>query len=164
MTLPTSGPLSLTDVMNELRVANPSRAYPISLGDSDVLALAGKSAPPISLTDLYGKSSYVYTPMTVTGNNDSGYEISSGGAGAVECHPSVTVSGGEGVKTFYWEFTANPNGCSLSNATSQSCTVSKSYVKDSIGTADATLRCTVTDSTGASVAREGITAHLEWEY
>lgn len=52
MTLQSSPPISLGDVANELGIA-----LPLSLGDSRVLTLAGKSGPPISLSDLLGKGS-----------------------------------------------------------------------------------------------------------
>lgn len=159
MTLPASGAISLTDVLNELKVTNSSRALPISLGDSDVLALAGKSAPPISLSDLYGKSSYV--PMTVTGVNDSATAYSGSSSGTTTCHPSVTVSGGSGTKTFAWSFTSNPDNCTLGAATSQTCNVSHAYAVNSAGSANAVLQCAVTDSR-ATVTTGGITAGLDW--
>lgn len=158
MTLPASGTISLSDVLAELQVTAPSRALPISLGDSDVLALAGKSAAPISLSDLYGKSSYV--PMTVAGVNDSGTAISNT-AGTVTCHPSVTVTNGSGTKTFLWSFTSNPNGCTLANATLQTCDVSHTYATNARGSANATLQCAVTDSR-ATITTGGITASLDW--
>lgn len=63
MTLPSSGPISMQQVLVELQIANPSRTTPISLNDADVRALAAKPSGPISMSDLYGKSSllsYVY--------------------------------------------------------------------------------------------------------
>lgn len=159
MTLPASGAISLTDVLNELKVTNSSRALPISLGDSDVLALAGKSAPPISLSDLYGKSSYV--PMTVTGTNSSANAGTTGSGGTVTCHPSVTVSGGSGTLSYLWSFTSNPDGCTLGAATSQTCNVSHTYSASSYGNGNAVLQCAVTDSR-ATVTTGGITAALSW--
>lgn len=156
---PSAPPISLGDVLTELKVANPSRTLPISLGDADVLALAGKSAPPISLSDLCGKSSYV--PMVVTGVNDSAFAYSGSTSGAAVCHPSVNVANGLGTKSFLWSFTSNPDGATLSNATSQTCTVSHSYTRNAAGSANATLQCVVTDSK-ASVTATGITASLDW--
>jgi hypothetical protein len=160
MTLPTGGYISLTDVMNELRIANPGRAYPISLGDADVLALAGKSAPPISLSDLYRKSSY--TPMTATtANGNSAYDATYS-AGTAFCNPAVFVSNGSGAYSFAWAFTSNPNGCALSNASSSACTVSAGYAQSSAGSAGATLQCTITDGTGNVLVKSGITSALTW--
>jgi hypothetical protein len=53
MTLPTKGPISLSDVNIEL--GRPADA-PISLNDPEVRALAGIPKGPISLDDLRGKS------------------------------------------------------------------------------------------------------------
>lgn len=60
MTLQSSNPISLGDVLNELKIANPSRALPIALGDSDVRSLAGVPSGNISLTDLLGKSAIYF--------------------------------------------------------------------------------------------------------
>jgi hypothetical protein len=160
MTLPASGTISLTDVMNEIRLVTPGRAYPISLGDSDVRALAGLPSGAISLSDLYGKSSYI--PLNVTGNNSANSVSSAGGAGSVTCNPSVSVTGGSGGNTYAWSFTANPNSCALGLSTSAACTVSHGYTLNANGGANATLQCIVTDNTGHSVTASGITASLSW--
>jgi hypothetical protein len=52
-----TGPISLLNVLAELRIANPGRQLPISLNDPDVRALAGVPSGPISLANFYGKSS-----------------------------------------------------------------------------------------------------------
>jgi hypothetical protein len=164
MTLPASGAISLSDVLAELRITNPARAETISLGDADVLALAGKSAPPISLSDLYGKSSYVYTPMTVTPHSafSSGYQSSISGGTAV-ASPSVTIKGGEGGYSILWEITDGGGlGATLSNATRAQCTVSRPFAKNSNGEFDVFLRCTVTDGTGRSVVVDNIEAYASW--
>lgn len=158
MTLPTTGSLSLTDVMTELRVANPSRAYPISLGDSDVLSLAGKSAPPISLSDLYGKSSI--PPIVVTAVGDSNSVTSAVGT-SVSCHPSASFTGGQGAGSYLWEFVSNPDGCSLSLATSATCTISHTYARNANGSASATLKCTVTAGPGPAGSSTAV-ANLSW--
>ena len=51
MTLPSSGSISTDQILAELRIANANRNYPLSLNDADVLALAGKSAPPVTMPD-----------------------------------------------------------------------------------------------------------------
>ncbi|MDQ7975919.1 hypothetical protein QYH69_01485 [Paraburkholderia sp. SARCC-3016] len=51
MTLPATLPLSMSQIANEL-----GRALPLGMLDPMVLSLAGKSAPPISFTDLLGKT------------------------------------------------------------------------------------------------------------
>lgn len=160
MTLPASGTISLTDVMNEIRLVNPGRAYPISLGDSDVRALAGVPSGAISLSNLYGKSSYI--PMNVIGNNDAQSASSAGSGGTVTCHPSVSVTNGSGGYTYAWSFTSNPNSCSLGASTSAACNVSHSFTLNSNGSTSATLQCVVTDNTGHIVTASGITANLDW--
>ncbi|CAM2142725.1 conserved protein of unknown function [Pararobbsia alpina] len=54
MTLQSTPPIAIGDVATELGVA-----LPISLGHTWVIALAGKSALPVSLGDLLGKSGHV---------------------------------------------------------------------------------------------------------
>lgn len=160
MTIPASGPISLTDVMNELRTSNAGRAYPISLGDSDVRALAGLPSGPISLGDLRGKSSY--TPMTVTGHNADGTAFTTNGSGTASCSPSVTVTGGTDPKSYSWSFTSNPDGCTLSSATLSACSVRHSYVKNQTGSLSATLQCQVSDGTATETASNIIaTLNLE---
>lgn len=51
MTLPASFPLSMSQVATEL-----GTTLPLSLLDPDVVALAGLSGPPVSMSDLLGKS------------------------------------------------------------------------------------------------------------
>lgn len=160
MTLPVSGALTLDAVMTELRLVTPSRAYPISLGDSDVRSLAGVPSGPISLTNLYGKSSYI--PMTVTGTGAAGFALSNGALRSVSCSPSVAVSNGLVPYTYLWSFTSNPDGCTLANATSATCTVSKSFAGNTSGFANAVLQCQVTDAFPNTVTASGITASLEW--
>lgn len=160
MTLPASGVITLTQVMNELRVVNPGRAYPISLGDADVRSLAGVPSGAISLTNLYGKSSYV--ALSATSSNDSQSFFSGSGAGVAICSPSVSVTGGTLPYTYLWSFTSNPNGCSLGGSTSATCNVSKAFAFNSNGSASAVLQCVITDNIGATVTKTGITAALDW--
>jgi len=161
MTLPVSGSISLTQVMDELRVSSPARAYPISLGDADVRALAGVPSGPISLTDLYGKSSYI--PMVIVATNGGGVFSSAASGGTAACNPSVSVTQGNPGYTYLWSFTSNPDGCSLSSTTSTSCHVSKAYGYLANGSASAVLQCQVTDSTGHIQTKTGITSSLSWD-
>lgn len=158
MTLPASGSISLGQVAAELGIG-----LPLSLGDSRVRNLAGVASGPISLGQLRGKSGVA--PLSATSTNDSGYASTVAGGGTVSCSPRVTAGGGTGVITYLWVFTSNPNGCTLSNATSAACTVSKTYTQSSNGVANATLRCTVRDGggTGATVIKDNISAGLLWD-
>jgi hypothetical protein len=158
--IPTTGNISLADVRNELRLVNVGRPQIISLGDADVRALAGIPSGPISLGSLRGKSSY--TPMTVSSFNGSNAADTISGAGAATCYPSVSVAGGSGGFTYLWAFTSNPGGSTLGNATSATCSVSHAYAQNEAGSAAATLQCTVSDNTGHSVTKTGISAALSW--
>jgi len=156
MTLQASGPISFSDVLGELRIANPGRASAISLNDSDVRALAGKPSGSISLSDLYGKSSF-----TATGHDATGSGISSTSGGTISVSPYVTVIGGSNV-TYQWSITASNISVTLGNANSSYCTVSRSYAKLSDGFFNVTLQCVVTNGNGASITISGINAYGEW--
>lgn len=92
MTLPASGTISFTDVFAELSVSNGARAFPISLGDADVLALAGKTGLPISLSDLYGKTSV----------NTSGHNLATAPTGAYTAtDEGADMHGSRAAFTFY---------------------------------------------------------------
>jgi hypothetical protein len=157
MTLQASGAISLTDVLNELRIANTGRNNPISLGDSDVLALAGKGGNPTSLSDLYGKSSF-----KVTGNSASNKVSSINGAGTCWTYPSVTVIGGSSV-TYQWTVTASSGvGATLGSATSQTCSLSSSYSQNTDGYYSVTLQCAVRNGNGATITVTDVTANGSW--
>lgn len=158
MTLQASGAISLTDVLNELRIANSGRGATISLGDSDVLSLAGKGGAPLSLSDLYGKSAF-----SATGNNSYNQGIMTGTSGGTAyTYPSVTVKG-SGNYSYSWTITTNTGSATLSNATSQQATVSHTYVKQGSGSYDVFLQCVVTDNVaGKSITVTNIEAAADW--
>lgn len=173
MTLPTSGGISTDMLLAELRVANPGRSYPLGTTDADVLALAGKGAPPVVLPDdFYGKSAAapappppappVTQPMTVQTTNGSGLASSENSSGQVSCQVSAQVSGGRAPITHLWEFTSNPGAFTLSGSNGAAATVSKAYTRYSNGSAEAVLRYTARDSAGAVVVAEPVYANLEW--
>lgn len=158
MTLPTSGPIGLAQIATELGLG-----MPLSLTDPRVLALAGKSAPPVTMpTDFYGKSAGATAAFTATGYDASGSATSNGVGGTVSCSPSIAEMGGTAPYTRTWSITSNPGGCSLSDANSPSCTVYKSYGRYSAGTATAVLQCVSADSAGHTVTTTGINARLDW--
>lgn len=161
MTLPTSGTISTDMILNELRVSNPSRSYPLSLSDPDVLALAGRPSLPVTLpNDFYGKSSY--TPMVVQAYGDAAYGDSSFRGATIYCYPSVSVSGGKGDKTYQWNIISVSPSMEILSTTSPNCAAKVTYGKFSNGSAEAQLTCTVTDSTGASVTSQVVYALIEW--
>jgi hypothetical protein len=61
MTLPSSFPLSMSQVASELGIS-----LPLSLTDSRVLALGGKTAAPISFSDLLGKAASFTGNVSIT--------------------------------------------------------------------------------------------------
>lgn len=154
------GSISLAEVLTELRIANPGRSYPISLGDADVRALASIPSGPISLTDLYGKSAIA--TLTATGNNDSGFETTANGSGSVSAYPSVSYTGGSGTKTFQWSVLSSTQPVTLINPNNAQCEVKRSFLQNSNGNSITYLRCVVSDSTG-SVTVDNIIADLHWE-
>lgn len=157
MTLPTSGSISSDQIMAELRVANPTRAFPLSLTDADVLALAGKSSPPISIpADLYGKSSYVDMIVTRVDDADSMASNAIGSTYIGHAAPSVTVSGGSGGYTYLWAITAG-SGFTLTLSTSRICDVAHSIPAAGFN-GTCTLSCAVTDNTSHTVTQTGILA------
>ena len=153
-----SGPVSTDDILTELRKANPNRNYPLNTLDADVLALAGKSGPPVKMPDdFWGKSSN----LEVSSANGFGTANSTNSGGNVACSPSVTVVGETAGVTYLWSFTSNPGGSTLYNPTSRACLVSHDYARNASGSADSTLQCVV--ARGAqTVTKQGITARLEW--
>lgn len=160
MTLPSSGSISLLQVLDELRVANAGRALPIALGDADVRTLAGVPSGDIAMWQLYGKSAV--TALTVTGNNDSGHATSSTAGGAVSAFPSVSYGGGAGEKTFQWSILSTSMTVTLINANNARCEVRRTFTKNTSGEVITYLRCVVSDSTG-SVTVDNIIAELYWE-
>lgn len=58
MALPSSGPISMSQIREELKSSGP-----ISLGSSEVRNLAGKTSGTIKMSELYGKSSALFTAI-----------------------------------------------------------------------------------------------------
>lgn len=153
--LPLTGPISIGMVAAELGIG-----LPLSLGDARVRALAGVPSGPISLGQLRSKSAQ--GPLTASSEDGYGDRDSSNGGGTASCSPSVSAAGGSGGYTYLWSFTSNPSSCSLGSATSAVCSVSRSYPRFGSGDADATLQCVITDSSGQSITKSGISAYLTW--
>lgn len=155
MTLPAGPPMSMLQVLDEIRTASPGRGLPISLNDDDVRALMGISSGPVSMSYLYGKSAIA--ALSVAGHNDYAYASSVSSGGTVAAYPSVTYTGGSGTKTIQWSVLSGPG--TLTYANQAQCTVSRTYVKGSTLTTVTYLRCVVSDSTG-SVTVDNIIAEL----
>lgn len=158
MTLPAGPPMSMLQVLDEIRAANPSRGLPISLNDDDVRALMGILSGPVSMSYLYSKSAIA--ALSVAGHNDYAYASSASSGGTVAAYPSVTYAGGSGTKTVQWSVLSGPGV--LTNANQAQCTVSRTYVKGSSLSTATYLRCVVSDATG-SVTVDNIIAELTVE-
>lgn len=160
---PAAAPISLGDVLTEIRRVNPARALPISLGDADVRALAGKPSGPISLSDLYGKSSY--TPMTIVATDGHASGITNGGpAFTASAFVSVAVSSGDPGYFYLWEvLSVSDDGFTFTNTTDAQCTVRHLIPQFGGYVGEAALRCRVTDSTGHVVYSNTVTASFNYE-
>ena len=162
MTLPASGPISLTQVMGELRASNPGRAFPISLGDSDVRALAGVQSGPISLSQLHGKSSIIPLNVTPQSSTNNSYN-STLQPGTASAYPSVSVTGGSGNYSYLWSVLSNSGTATLNNPTAATCRLSVDFRKLTTGFFDYFLRCQVTDNVyGISTTVDNVEGYAEW--
>lgn len=156
MTLPTSGSISSDQIMAELRVANPARAFPLSLTDADVLALAGKGAPPISIpVDLYGKSSYIAMSGSVPDVSDDA--PSSPPSSSTE-HVAISVSHAGGLAPFgyAWSKVSGYPGGTVTAVNADSTTAdfpNPRFSEPEVLTM--VVQCIVTDATGATMTRSG---------
>jgi hypothetical protein len=157
MTLPASGSITLGDVAAELGIG-----LPLSLGDARVLALAGKSAPPISLSDLYGKSAAA--PMSGSIPNSSGTTLAPGSSPThtETVSVSINVQGGVLPLSYAWSHVTGDGSVTAVNGanTSASFTVSRFAPAGTIYSQ--VVQCVVTDSTGAQLVRQGtVTLELQ---
>lgn len=153
MTLPLSPPISMSQVLAELRVTNPGRSLPISLGDADVRALAGVPSGPVSLSHLYGKTSYigmsgsvadVYDSASVTGSNYT-------------AHVSVSISftGGLAPFSYAWSHVSGTGTVTAANAATTTANFFVNRFAELGEQMAQVVRCQVTDSTGAVLTASG---------
>lgn len=166
MTLPASGSISTDQILAELRTANPSRNYPLSTLDADVLALAGRSGPPVKMPDdFWGKSVIPPTSPTLTAEvyGNQGSNNSSAG-GTASCQLTSILRGGNTPYTRLWEFTNNPAGFTLSDPTAAMPLVRKTYSAGQNGSARATLKFTGKDGSSPQqqVVVSDVWADLSW--
>ena len=140
MALPSTGAISLLDVRNEL-----GKTGAISLGDSAVRTLAGRTSGAISMSDLRGKSSFAYTHKLTVGvvnpsssnyiaNTAHGY-MRPGYLGVDKCgsitpdlfnnhqfiNLSVWIEGGKYLFTCFIEGPLRTLTCTLPNGSSVKC-------------------------------------------
>jgi len=152
MALPSTGPLSMSQVNTELgRSSNAT----ISLGEAAVRALAGVPSGAISFQDLRGKSA-----MSVSANNVSGSASGFAPSGSVSTgSPNTTVTGGTSPFTFSWARVSGSTVPQISSATAQNPGWSNANTPAGINTA--TWRVTVTDA-NSNTATADISVSLTW--
>lgn len=154
MTLPASAPITLTDVMTELRTLTPGRAYPIALGDADVRALAGVVSGTISLTNLLGKSAYVAMSGSVP--NVSGTAASNPASSyTANVAVSISLSGGLAPFTYAWSKVSGDGSVTAVNAASTNARFTVARFSSPGEVSAEIVQCIVTDSTGATLTRTG---------
>lgn len=160
MSLQTSGSMSDVQIMAEIQLTSPSRTYPLSSNDADLLALAGKSSQPLSVpADLYGKSSgptgpggTPYIPMTVTSQGASLDNNTTGSNYTSHLQPSATVINGTGSYSIQWAIAeATDGGFILSNANALTCDVAHAINRFGYD-GSCTLSCTVNDGANSVTA------------
>lgn len=153
-------PISMADVMTELRLSTPGRAYPISLGDADVRALAGVPSGPVSLSDLLGKSSYTAMAGTLADVNDS---ASIGATNYQYDVPvSIVVSGGAAPFTYTWSQVTGSGSVVAANSASTVARFTISRFSEPGDVVSQVVQCIVTDDKGNSLSRTGtVTVTLE---
>lgn len=158
MTLPTSAPISIGQVAAELGLSSP-----LSLGDSRVLALAGKSGPPISLTDLYGKSAQAALTGSAMGSNP--FYDSTSTAGTASSTAMAMAANGSGGYTYQWNVVSNTGGATVdsSSLTTNTFRASHAYSKLATGSFDVTVNCTIKDSQGNTVTTANVDAAASWD-
>lgn len=154
MTLPASAPISMAQVMTELRIVTPARAYPIALGDADVRALAGVPSGPISLTNLLGKSAYLAMSGSVPDVFD---DAPSGPVSSYTATVPVSISltGGLAPFSYAWSKLSGSGTLIAVNAASTSAEflVVPATVPDQ--EFNQVVQCIVTDAMGNTLTRSG---------
>lgn len=167
MALPTSGPLSLSDIQGEFGGSNPISLNEYYAGGGLVPSGtsgtngAVPSSGTISISNFYGTSNI--PPLSVSASSVAGYENGPSNSGFVtnSGSPNTTPSGGAGPYTYAWTniSTSSGNTPSISSTTAQN----PSWTGEQTDQIDgiSTWRVTVTDS-GARTAFTEITVTLVW--
>jgi hypothetical protein len=154
MTLPVSAPITLAQVMTELRTVTPGRAYPIALGDADVRALAGVPSGPISLTNLLGKSAYV--AMSGSVSNPSTTAAINGSVNYTKnVAVSVSFTGGLAPFSYAWSLVSGDGTVTATNAASTNANFLVNRFSSPGEVMTLIAQCIVTDATAATLTRTG---------
>lgn len=159
MTLQAARPISLGDVLAELQIANPSRTRPISLGDADVRALAGKPSGPISLGDLLGKSSFIaLTGAGVSTTSLSVLDALPGTLTTPTCTAQPVPAGASAPITYAWE---HVSGSAFTVTAPTSAETAFSYVATGTGARSGVYRCRVTQG-ATSYYTPSVSISMTW--
>lgn len=157
MTITVTAPVTLADVMIELRTTNAGRAYPISLGDADVRSLAGVPSGAISLSNLLGKSAY--TPMSGSVPDVPGATAAIDTANNYfrDVSVAVSVTGGQAPFSYAWSRVSGDIGTTViaANAASTSVRFTVNKTQTAGAVLSAVAQCIVTDATAATLTRSG---------
>jgi hypothetical protein len=151
MALPTSGPLSLTDIQTEFGGSNPislSEYYaggglvpPGTTGTYGAVPSSGE----ISIQNFYGTAAS--GPLAITISPSSLYNIFSG-TGTVTSDPATgTATGGSGGYSYAWTFLSG-NSYTINNPFTATATFSTFLTAGQFKSGN--YRCTVTDSSSAT--------------
>lgn len=154
MTLPASAPITLAQVMTELRTVTPSRAYPISLGDADVRALAGVPSGAISLTNLYGKSAYVAMSGSVPNVSDSA-TINPSANYTKSVPVSISLAGGQAPFSYAWSLVSGDGTVTATNAATTNANFFVIRFSTPGDVMSLIAQCVVTDAMGNTLTRSG---------
>lgn len=152
MTLPVSGAMGLLDVLAELKLANPGRSLPISLGDTDVRALAGKPSGAIALSDLRGKSAQPALAAYTVSDFGQQYDSTLSG-GDARTFPRVAVTAGTAPYTYSWSLRAgsDPNVVIRLDGTTANPTIGRTFFRKASGVYDVLVDCRVRDAAGGDI-------------
>jgi hypothetical protein len=167
MTLPTSGPLSLSNIQTEFGGSNPislSEYYaggglvpPGTTGTNGAVPTSGA----ISINNFYGTSNI--PPLSVTADSVSGFDSGPSNSGFVttSTSPNTTPSGGVGPYTYAWTNISTESGTTpnVSSSTAQDPSWTAIVFDGTEGVS--TWRVTVTDS-ATTTAFTDITVTLTW--
>jgi hypothetical protein len=164
MTLPTSGPLSLSNIQTEFGGSNPISLSEYYAGGAYVPAgTSGTNGPvpssgAISISNFYGTSNVA--ALSVTADDVSGFDSGPSFSGFVTTsgNPNTTPAGGVAPYTYAWTRLSGSSPA-ISSSTAQNPTWSETVFDgtDSIST----WRVTVTDS-ATTTAFTDITVTLTW--
>lgn len=157
MTLPVSGPISMYQVRDEMWLQQyGDQIHTWSVGLSQARDLAGVPSGPISLANLRGKGSSGALSGSATGSTVSGQSStinSTNWSGNATANPT----GGSGGYTYSWTI-SGPG--TLTSATSQTCSVSRTAIKNGTLSGTTTATCVIRDSAGTTVT---VSANITWD-